>query len=257
MNKSLPVFALAFMLLAVIGTMQPVYAASPPVADIKEPYWAGIGDTIHFDGSGSYDPDGFSMTYEWDFGDGSPPVTGTDLKNPTHSYFTNGVYYVTLTVTDQDGMTDSDQARVDITDPYCRVVAHKWNDVNGNGAQDAGEEDISGWLMEVYVSEDFGVTWTYVANGLTGPDGTVTFDIPDTGLDMTRIVEEQRPGWINTTSRTQETYFGGYIAYAVYFGNMEVPHQVIPEVPLGTIAASVTMIIALIGYLTIPKFRTK
>jgi hypothetical protein len=35
------------------------------------------------------------------------------------------------------------------------------------------------------------------------------------------------------------------------------PQQVIPEVPLGTIAASATMIIALIGYLTIPRFRTK
>ena len=257
MKKILPVLATICLLFTAIGMMQQAHAVMPPVAVLAGPYWAGIGDSILFDGSGSYDPEGLSMTYEWDWGDGSPPATGTDLKYPTHTYGANGVYTVTLTVTDDGGLTDSDTARVDITPPYARVVAHKWSDDNGNGVQDAGELDIQGWLFEVYVSEDFGVTWTHATNGHTGPDGSVTFDILDTGLDMARIVEEQRPGWINTTRRSEEVLIGAYITMAVYFGNMQVPQQVIPEVPLGSIVASAAMIIALIGYFTIPKLRIK
>jgi len=36
-----------------------------------------------------------------------------------------------------------------------------------------------------------------------------------------------------------------------------LPQQVIPEVPLGTIVASAAMIIALVAYLTVPKFRKR
>jgi len=52
----------------------------------------------------SYDPDGTIVSYTWDFGDGTPPVT---MRPPstsvTHSYAQCGSYVVTLTVTDADG----------------------------------------------------------------------------------------------------------------------------------------------------------
>jgi len=37
----------------------------------------------------------------------------------------------------------------------------------------------------------------------------------------------------------------------------QLPHPVIPEVPLGTIMASAAMIVALVGYFAVPKFRKK
>ena len=256
MKKILLVLATVFLLFGVIGAVQ---AGLPPVADVKGPYLAGVSDLIVFDGSGSYDPDGFSMQYEWDFGDGSPPVVGTDLKSPTHSYTSNGVYTVTLTVTDMDGMSDTDTARVDITDPEAIVVAYKWSDDNGNGVQDAGEIDIAGWLIEVYMSEDSEVTWTKVAEGLTGSDGSVTFDgLPVPAVPtFYRIVEEQRPGWTNTTDRIFTAPMLEYSTLVVYFGNMYVPTPVIPEVPWGTVIASAAMIIALVAYVAMPKFRKK
>ncbi|MEW5988203.1 MAG: PKD domain-containing protein [Chloroflexota bacterium] len=46
------------------------------------------------------------MTYTWDFGDGTPPVS---LTNPTHDYTAAGAYTVTLTTTNQWGSSTVDQ----------------------------------------------------------------------------------------------------------------------------------------------------
>lgn len=63
-----------------------------------------VGEQVHFDGSGSSDPDGTITSYAWDFGDSRD----SNEKEPLHSYATPGVYKVTLVVTDNNGGTDSD-----------------------------------------------------------------------------------------------------------------------------------------------------
>jgi len=81
-----------------------------PVADAGGPYSANVGQAIVFDGSASYDPDGSIVSYHWDFGDG---YTGSGVVI-THSYVTGGTYTVTLTVTDNDGATDTDSTTATI-----------------------------------------------------------------------------------------------------------------------------------------------
>lgn len=68
----------------------------PPVCNPGGPYQGGTGQPLQFDGSGSYDPDGTSLTYAWIFGDGS---TGSGVK-PTHVYTHSGEFLVSLSVTD-------------------------------------------------------------------------------------------------------------------------------------------------------------
>ncbi len=70
----------------------------PPVADPGGPYTGVEGSPVTFDGTDSFDPDGGELSYEWDFGDGSAVATG---PTPTHTYLDNGIYTVTLTVTDE------------------------------------------------------------------------------------------------------------------------------------------------------------
>ena len=68
---------------------------------------------MNFDGTGSSDPDGDALTYDWDFGDGS---TGTGATT-THIYTAAGVYNVTLTVT-ANGLSDTDATTATIRDTF-------------------------------------------------------------------------------------------------------------------------------------------
>jgi len=79
----------------------------PPMASFTESAEkVFIDETIIFNASGSYDPDGMIVAYFWDFGDGT---NTTDIA-VSHNYPYKGTYAVTLTVTDDDGMSTSTSA---------------------------------------------------------------------------------------------------------------------------------------------------
>ena len=81
----------------IVENRPPVAFFTQSVADIK------TNKSTRFDASSSYDPDGTIESYFWDFGDGTN-ATGVEV---THAYDGDGSYMVTLTVTDDDGATDS------------------------------------------------------------------------------------------------------------------------------------------------------
>ena len=86
---------------------------TPPVADAGPNHVCCLDTVSEFDGSQSYDADGDTLTYTWDFGDGA---TGDGAK-VTHVYKTIGKYLVTLTVNDNSG-TSCDTA----SDSFTAVV---------------------------------------------------------------------------------------------------------------------------------------
>lgn len=62
-----------------------------------------VGKEILWDGSASSDPDGDTLKYSWDFGDGAT----ADTAKATHVYTQAGTYRVTLIVDDGKGMSCS------------------------------------------------------------------------------------------------------------------------------------------------------
>jgi len=80
----------------------------PPQADASLSY--SSTDTapaiVSFDGGASLDIDGAIVSYWWDFGDGSPVQSGPEAS-VQHEYLTAGIRQAVLTVTDDDGDTDS------------------------------------------------------------------------------------------------------------------------------------------------------
>ena len=75
-----------------------VVVNEPPVASAG-PDQTVSSSEVHFDGTGSRDPDGSIAAYAWDFGDGG---SGSG-PSPVHVYKTAGSYRVRLTVTDDSG----------------------------------------------------------------------------------------------------------------------------------------------------------
>jgi PKD repeat protein len=66
-------------------------------------YIGVVGVPVTFDGSGSFDPDGDIVAYDWDFGDGTTaPDAG---PTPSYTYAATGRYDLILTVTDNEGAT--------------------------------------------------------------------------------------------------------------------------------------------------------
>ena len=67
---------------------------------------------VSFDASGSSDADGSIGTYHWNFGDGSFGIG----NNVNHTYQA-GQFTAVLTVTDNDGATDTDAVVITVEDP--------------------------------------------------------------------------------------------------------------------------------------------
>ena len=65
---------------------------------------------VQFTGSGSTDSDGSIVSYYWNFGDGDTSV----VSDPMHTYSTPGTYSAVLTVTDDDGATDTDSLSIQV-----------------------------------------------------------------------------------------------------------------------------------------------
>ena len=74
--------------------------------------------SVTFDGSPSTD-DGTIATYAWDFGDGE---TG-DAATITHTYTDAGTYTAQLTVTDDEGLSDSSSQDISVEDPTSQTYS--------------------------------------------------------------------------------------------------------------------------------------
>jgi len=142
----------------------------PPIASFtyspEDPLVAG--EELTFDAVSSHDPDGEIVSYDWDFDDGDT-VAGEVV---THTYAEPGDYAVSLTVTDDDGLTGSTQQTVTARE----LTVEAWT--SGRFVSDSQhwyESAAAPLHVEVLAGDEpvQGATVLIqgVARGQTGPDG--------------------------------------------------------------------------------------
>jgi PKD repeat protein len=136
----------------------------PPISSFSYlPASPTVGEWVRFDGTGSTDADGSIASHAWNFGDGS---TGSG-SIVYHQFTSAGSYSVSLTVTDNGGMTNTSTQSIGVGtvqqppvalftfspasptvgvpvsfnasssyDPDGVIVSYRW-DLDGNGMDDA------------------------------------------------------------------------------------------------------------------------
>jgi hypothetical protein len=120
--KLILVIALALTIASLPIFIKSSHPGEPPTASFTySPPIPGPGSVITFDASASFSPGGSITSYTWDFGDGT--VTTTTNPTITYSYPIDGNYTVQLTITDNNGMTGTAVAVIQVQkDISFRVV---------------------------------------------------------------------------------------------------------------------------------------
>ncbi len=86
--------------------------------------------TVDFDAAASDDPDGFIVSYAWDFGDGSDSTLALPAVSHTYQNPGGGSIPVTLTVTDDEGAGDDVIQHLSFSEPGQELEVSQINKTN-------------------------------------------------------------------------------------------------------------------------------
>lgn len=160
-----------------------------------------VGDTVLFDASSSTDPDGTIESWSWDFGDNS---SGSGEK-AIHTYTSSGAYLARLTVTDNQGKTDTyeDLVRVESNNaPNASFYFSPNNPSVGDSVTfDASDSSDPDGSIENY-------RWSF-GDGTTGNGMIVTHSFQSTSSYNVRLTVTDDRGADGTTSNTVTVGSGG------------------------------------------------
>jgi glucose/arabinose dehydrogenase len=159
-----------------------------PVANATATPTSGLSPlTVTFSSAGSTDPDGETVSYLWNFGDGQSSTT----PNPVHQYTASGVQKFVATLTVKDPEAASSQAFVTITvgnnaptaaisKPANGLVVAPGSTIQFSGSGTDTEDGLlpgSALTWQVILHHN---THTHLITTITGSSGSFVAILPDT-----------------------------------------------------------------------------
>ena len=163
------------------------FGNSPPNASFSyTPLNPTTNDTIQFTDQ-SYDTDGTISSWSWNFGD----WRNSSEKNPTHSYTMAGNYIVNLTVTDDDGASDTETKVITVIE--LATITGTVKDADGN--------PISGVTITLSIPGTLPLPTTTTTN----TNGEYTISEIATG---TYDIEASKSGYDNNKNTNKIIYSG-------------------------------------------------
>ncbi len=257
---------LLFLLVGCGSSAPANHAGSPTASIIVDNSLTYPGYPILFSGLGSSDPQSQVLTYAWNFGDNT---TSTGAR-VTKGYAQVGTYTVTLTVTDQSGLSNSTSTKILIvlpgqvptanaggpykgaigasitfngsgsSDPRGEALTYSWNFGDGGTATGVSPtHSYTGpgtYTVTLTVSNTSGIPATATSKAtIAYPSPAVTINGPYSGKPTLAI---------DFTSTVSEPYDGSF-SYQWSFGDgssASVPNPTHAYAAAGTYAVSLTVI---------------
>lgn len=164
---------------------------------LNTPFMQGAPFTLAAKG---YDKDGDSVTYQWDFGDGTPLQHGQQIS---HAYKNAGSYKISLSADDGFGGTSLIEQIIFVEGekpPIANATLPKWNrqSINSGGSRYFWSNSQVGYKGadggNVYKTIDGGSNWENMPLGIDAPVFSLFFFDEDHGIAGTSGVRKWLPG---------------------------------------------------------------
>ena len=220
---------------AIVNNVAPTVSAGGRYSNV-------VGSSINFLGSASVPDPTDTITYLWDFGDGS----NSSLQSPTHTYTTANKYTVSLQATDSDGASTTVFTTANVTSTFTGLVAaYSFDEGSGTTVHDSSGNGNNGTVSNT--------TWTAAGKyfgGLVFNGTSSMVTIPDapsldltTGMTLEAWVKPTagNNNWEDVVYKGNDAYFlsatsspNGYDAAGGTFGGADVYTAASSTVPLNT-----------------------
>lgn len=220
-----------FLFLQPKPSPSPVPNKAPIVVSASSKTFATVGDTITFSAEGSRDADGTIETYSWSLGDG----TTKEGEEVDHTYDVPGDYIITLTATDDDGdsstndvvplfvKVDREPIELTIDSPpiaivgTSKAVANIDDEITFDGASSYGWYLRRGDIQSIVGNV---VEWAWdFGDGSTSDEEATTHTFDDSGNYKVTLTVTDKTGQTDTVVRTIRVLPAG----ATYEGTIKNP----------------------------------